>query len=139
MRRTTPTPHEPRDEATTSETPSDDFVRRYIASMPKRYRALFDADAIRTHAGIVYRRGARATRIEPWRDLPGGGLAVCVVADDRPGLLSRISAALVAHAMDVASAQAYVRKRDDGRDEAVDFFWLARAPVPENLTPIRPF
>jgi [protein-PII] uridylyltransferase len=48
-----------------------------------------------------------------------------VVADDRPGLLSFISAALVVNSMDVGAAQAFTRTRGE-TPEAVDFFWLHR-------------
>jgi UTP:GlnB (protein PII) uridylyltransferase len=51
---------------------------------------------------------------------------VCVVADDRPGLLSRIAAALFIHSMDILSAQAYTRVSETGAGEAVDFLWLRR-------------
>jgi [protein-PII] uridylyltransferase len=64
--------------------------------------------------------------VEVWREDPAGVVAVCLVGIDRPGLLSQISAAFVAHDMDVVGAQAYCRKRPDGRVEAVDFFWVRR-------------
>jgi [protein-PII] uridylyltransferase len=57
---------------------------------------------------------------------PDGATLVCVVADDRPGLLSRIAASLVIHSMDILSAQAYTRVSDAGTGEAVDFLWLRR-------------
>ena len=55
--------------------------------------------------------------------LPQGVAILCVVADDRPGLVALVSAAFLAHALDVRSAQIYCR-RAAGRVEAVDFFWL---------------
>ena len=95
--------------------PSDELLFAYLASMPMTYRRLFDEDAQHEHAAIAYRRHASATHIEIWRKLPERIVAVALVADDRPGLLSRVSAALVAHDMDVVAAQAYGRKRlDDG-------------------------
>ena len=57
---------------------------------------------------------------------PDGITVVCVVADDRPGLLSRIAASLVIHSMDILSAQAYTRVSEAGTGEAVDFLWLRR-------------
>ncbi len=51
---------------------------------------------------------------------------MCVVADDRPGLLSFISAALFAHLLDVVGAQVFTRTLAAG-PEAVDLFWLRRA------------
>jgi [protein-PII] uridylyltransferase len=95
--------------------------------MPERYLASFDAAAVRQHAAIVARRSDVSVHVEIWRRLPNHGAAVCVVADDRPGLLSFISAALVIHGMDVLAAQAYTRVLPDGAEaEAVDFLWLRR-------------
>jgi [protein-PII] uridylyltransferase len=104
----------------------DREVRAFAESMPPRYREIFDDDAIRAHATIATARNEMraTTRVEAWRELPNGGLAICVVADDRPGLLSRISAALIVHDMDVVCAQAYGRTRLDGCSEAIDLFWL---------------
>jgi len=99
--------------------------RAFVASMPHRYRELFDADAQREHAAIAHRRGMSPAHAEVWRALPHGGAILCVVADDRPGLLSRISAALVVHELDVVAAQAYTRTPATGT-EAVDFFWVRR-------------
>jgi [protein-PII] uridylyltransferase len=95
--------------------------------MPERYRDSFDGTAIREHAAIVARRADAPAHVEIWRRLANGGAVACVVADDRPGLLSLISAALVVQSLDVVSAQAYTRPIV-GRDasEAVDFLWLRR-------------
>jgi [protein-PII] uridylyltransferase len=94
--------------------------------MPERYRESFDAAAIEEHAGIVGRRGAAPAHVEVWRRLPDGVTVVCAVADDRPGLLSRITASLVIHSMDIVSAQAYTRVSTAGKGEAVDLLWLRR-------------
>jgi [protein-PII] uridylyltransferase len=103
-----------------------DLIRRYLRSMPPGYSEVFDRTAVETHAAIVERRGSAATRVERWRELASGVSGLCVVADDCPGLLSRISAAFVAHDIDVVAAQAYCRKRADAQMEAVDFFWVRR-------------
>ena len=73
-------------------------VAEFVASMPTSYREAFahDEEAVEVHAGIASRREASATRVEIWKDLPERVVAICIVADDRPGLLSQISAALVA-------------------------------------------
>jgi [protein-PII] uridylyltransferase len=103
--------------------------------MPPEYRAAFDEQATRLHAAIVARRGARRTHVEMWQELSERLVAICVVADDRPGLLSCISAALVGCHIDVAQADAYCRTRDDGRVEAVDFLWIRRLPDRKGLVP----
>ncbi len=99
----------------------------FHASMPDRYREVFDAADAREHAAIVARRAGAPVRLEVWRRLPKGGAIACVVADDRPGLLSFISASLVAHGMDILAAQAYTRAPAKGQTaEAIDFLWIQR-------------
>jgi [protein-PII] uridylyltransferase len=96
----------------------------FLDSMPERYRQQpFDGVAVRQHAAIVARRAGAPAHAEIWKRLPRGGAVLCVVADDRPGLLSFISAALVVNGLDVEAAQAYTRA---GLDEAVDLFWVRR-------------
>lgn len=101
-------------------------IAAFAASMPATYRRAFDPVEVATHAAIVARRGDKTTHLEAWDELPGRVVAVCVVADDRPGLLARISAALVAHEVDVVRAHGYGRTRRNGTKEAVDFLWLRR-------------
>jgi len=108
--------------------PDDDFVFAYINSMPMVYRRLFDEDAQHEHAAIAFRRGVKAIHVEIWRKLPERIVAIAVIADDKAGLLSRVSAALVAHDIDVVAAQAFGRKRSDGEHEAVDLVWIRRLP-----------
>lgn len=96
----------------------------FVASMPAHYRERFDRGAAREHAAIAGRRRAGAVHAEIWRTLPRGVAAVCVVADDRPGLLSFVSAALVIHGLDVEAGQAFTRATDP--PEAFDVFWLRR-------------
>ena len=108
------------------ELPDDEFVFSFVRSMPATYHRAFDEDAQHEHAAITYRRGASATHVEIWRKLPGDIAAITVVGEDRPGFLSRISAALVAHDMDVIAALAYGRVRRENDREAVDLIWIRR-------------
>jgi [protein-PII] uridylyltransferase len=96
------------------------------ATMPARYRESFDPRAIDEHASIVSRRDGSPAHVEVWRRLDDGITVLCVVADDRPGLLSRITASLVIHSMDVVAAQAYTRVSASGSGEAVDLLWVRR-------------
>ena len=106
--------------------------------MPSSYCEAFDDEAMLAHAGVAARREASATRVEIWRDLPERVVAICIVADDRPGLLSRISAALVAHEIDVVTAHAYCRARSNGAQEAIDLLWIRRvARANGSIGPIR--
>jgi [protein-PII] uridylyltransferase len=101
--------------------------------MPERYREAFDGVSIREHAAIVGRRGEAPAQVEVWRREPGDRTALCIVADDRPGLLSLVSASLAAENLDIVAAQAYTRTRAGSEPEAVDFVWV-RHP---DATPVR--
>jgi [protein-PII] uridylyltransferase len=105
----------------------DEHARAFVSSMPAHYREVFEASAAVEHAEIVSRRGAAGIHLEAWKDLPEGGVCVCVVAEDGPGLLALLSAAFIAHEIDVVAGHAFCRTLDTGNAEAVDFFWLRRA------------
>jgi [protein-PII] uridylyltransferase len=116
-----------------------DPTSAFRASMSESYRQAFDDAAIREHASIVSRRDAaqpNAAHVEIWRQLGQGASILCVVADDRPGLLSFICASLVLNKMDVLSAQAYTRRRPEGGGEAVDFLWLRRDAGADHAMPL---
>jgi [protein-PII] uridylyltransferase len=104
--------------------------------MPDRYLSAFDDVAISEHAAIVARRQSAPAHVEIWRQQPKGVGVLCVVADDRPGLLSFISAALAIQQMDVLSAQAYTRRLPDGRGEAFDLLWLRRDAAAGHPLPV---
>ena len=115
-----------------------DRFAAFVASMPPAYRQSFDFEATRLHAAIALRRAGRGAHVEIWRELSERVVAICVVADDKPGLLSSISAALVESRIDVVSADAYCRTLPDGRIEAVDFLYIRRLPNARgSIAPIR--
>jgi UTP:GlnB (protein PII) uridylyltransferase len=97
----------------------------FLASMPAGYAKTASAAEVREHARIAQQRGARLAYAEPCTN--GGAPVVCLVADDRPGLLSLVTDALLVHGLGVRRAQAYCRKRADGRTEAIDFVELYRS------------
>jgi len=99
-------------------------TKQFIASMPPAYAQAFDVADAEEHARIAAARGGAVAEVAIWRMLPQGVAILCVVADDRPGLVALVSAAFLAHALDVRSAQIYCRTTDGGAVEAVDFFWL---------------
>ena len=103
------------------------FAEAFSSSMPARYRVLFDPRTTSKHAAVCYRRGRRPAHVEVWRTLADGSVALCVVADDRPGLLSAIAAALVSHRLDVITALVFSRTVPGGGQEAVDLVWVRRA------------
>jgi [protein-PII] uridylyltransferase len=110
--------------AVSSPPPSEDFVRSFAASLPASYRGNFDAAAIAAHARVARERESAPANIGAFFSNRVPGAAVCVVADDRPGLLATISAALVLCGLDVIEAEAYTRRVKGKHDEAVDIFWV---------------
>jgi UTP:GlnB (protein PII) uridylyltransferase len=108
-------------------TPADQALSAFLRSMPPAYAAVFGTDDVRQHLKIVSARGTARAHAAAWQ-IPSGELtAVCIVADDQPGLLSLIATALVMHRMDVSGAQIFCRERPGGHREAVNFFWLRRS------------
>jgi hypothetical protein len=103
------------------------FVQEFSASMPLGYRVLFDPRAVRRHAAISFRRGSRPAYAEVWGTHSEPSAALCVVAEDRPGLLSAIAAALVSHHLEVLTALVFSRATAGRAREAVDLFWVRRA------------
>jgi [protein-PII] uridylyltransferase len=101
----------------------------FRASLPDSYRRNFDVRASDVHQVLSAERGERLARIGTFPS-PRAGTALCVAAEDRPGLLATISAALVLCRLDVIEAEAYTRKRPGLSDEAVDVFWV-RHDLPE--------
>jgi [protein-PII] uridylyltransferase len=100
-----------------------DLVEAMIDSMPERYLLANAPESIVEHARVASQRGDRAAYVArvPYRHPEAAEL--CVVADDRPGLLARIAAAITASRLEVLGAQVYSRPIKD-RWEAVDVFWV---------------
>lgn len=96
----------------------------FPSSLPAEYRERFGPAQVALHAHTSRSRNGApiAAALFPWSDQRLS--ALCVIADDRPGLLSLVSAALTQSGFDVDAAEAYTRS-DSG--EAVDIFWL-RSP-----------
>jgi [protein-PII] uridylyltransferase len=104
---------------------SPEFVREFSDSLPEGYRDAYDAHTILEQAKVSARRGEAAVAIGFFGPSREGTRGVCVVADDRPGLLASISAAFVLGDMDVVSAEANTRQGRRGL-EAVDLFQLRK-------------
>jgi UTP:GlnB (protein PII) uridylyltransferase len=100
-------------------------VTDFLDSMPAAYARAFRVSEVQEHENIVSRRGARLAYAEVCAG-PNGEL-VCVVADDRPGLLALVTDALLVHGLSVKGAQVYCRRPAGGEPEAVDFFELRQS------------
>lgn len=116
--------------------PSADFVREFAESMPEAYRRAHPAESIAAHARASAERGARPANVGPCGAPQADQHGLCVVADDRPGLLAAISAALVLEGLDVIDAEAHTRKTPAGRAEAVDIFWVRRSKPEDRSRPL---
>ena len=90
--------------------------------MPAAYARAFTTSEVADHAQIVARRGAHLVHAEIC--MGAAGELVCVVAEDRPGLLALVTDALLVHGLSIRNAKVYCRKRSDDQSEAVDFFQL---------------
>ena len=107
----------------------------FLASMPERYLLSNAPEAICAHARVAldraHERRAVHAAIVPSRHPDVSEL--CVVAEDAPGLLARIAAAITASRLEVLGAQVYSRRVSTsssagalgaGASEAVDLFWV---------------
>jgi [protein-PII] uridylyltransferase len=120
---------------TVTESTPNDRAHAFEASMPESYRKNFDAVATAVHARLAEGRSVNEVRVGTF---PSGraGTALCVVADDRPGLLASISAALVIQRLDVIEAEAYTRREPGRLDEAFDVFWVRHDPEERRGEPV---
>lgn len=104
-------------------------LEAFLASMPERYLLSNAPEAICAHARVALdrtreRRAVQAALV-PSRHPEVSEL--CVVAEDAPGLLARIAAAITAGRLEVLGAQVYSRIAAGGATEAVDLFWVRDA------------
>jgi len=100
-------------------------MNQFAATMPDAYERLYGESEVAEHAAIVSRRGSRPVHAEWWHSARGPLL--CLVAEDRPGLLALVTDALLAQGLAIQSARAFCREVGKDRVEAVDFLEL-RAP-----------
>ena len=105
-----------------------DGLSWFLSGMPDPYAEEHDEVEMRAHAEIVRRRGTALVHLEacPGPTSTERSERLCVVTDDRPGLLSLLSAAIAAHSLDVLGASVYTRARPGQPDEAVDIFSVRR-------------
>jgi [protein-PII] uridylyltransferase len=98
------------------------FVEDFCAGMPSSYWLRHDHATIREHAEIAWRRGQGLAHVEVKAAEDEWTAWISVVTDDRPGLLSLLTAAITAHDLDIWSANIYCRSTGGPIDEAIDFF-----------------
>ncbi|MES1185823.1 MAG: hypothetical protein ABUL60_18565 [Myxococcales bacterium] len=104
-------------------------MNQFVATMPEAYARLYGANEVAEHAAIVARREGRLVHAELCRSAKSALL--CVVAEDRPGLLALVTDALLAQGMAIQSARAFGRVVGKERLEAVDFLELRALGGPD--------
>jgi UTP:GlnB (protein PII) uridylyltransferase len=97
-------------------------TQQFVGTMPDVYERLYRPSEMAEHAAIVSRRGEKLIHAELWQSAKGPLL--CVVAEDRPGLLALVTDALLAQGMAIQSARAFCRVVSKEKSEAVDFLEL---------------
>ncbi|HEX2672123.1 MAG TPA: hypothetical protein VHM25_14680 [Polyangiaceae bacterium] len=100
-------------------------MTEFLRTMPAAYAREFAPSEIAEHERVVARRGERLVHAEIC--VTSSGELVCVVAEDRPGLLVLVTDALLVHGLSIHSAKVFCRRRANGQFEAVDFFQLRHA------------
>ncbi len=94
-----------------------------LSTMPDRYLLANGPESIAQHVKVVAERGHAAAHVGRVTSRHPEAAELCVVADDRPGILASIAAAITASRLEVLAAQVYSRTIG-GRGEAVDVFWV---------------
>ncbi len=94
-----------------------------LASLPERYLLANRPESIVQHALAVAARGSRSVYVVPVPSRHPEAAELCIVAEDRPGLLESITAALTANRLEVLSAEVYSHPVGAER-EALDLFWV---------------
>ncbi|HZU84608.1 MAG TPA: [protein-PII] uridylyltransferase [Polyangiaceae bacterium] len=123
-----------RDAARNAWTGAREPIEALLGSMPERYLLSNEPESIAHHARLVAERAGRPSNVGRVPSPHPDAAQLCVVADDRPGLLASIAAALTANRLEVLAAQVYSRQSDaaasggsparEPRVEAVDLFWV---------------
>jgi UTP:GlnB (protein PII) uridylyltransferase len=106
---------------------SPEFIAAFVESLPPDYRNKFDADVVAAHASVAAARGDALASAGLF-GRAGNGL--CIVAEDRPGLLALISASLFLSRLDVSAAEVYTRDVSGRGREAVDLFTVRKVDAP---------
>ncbi|MEZ4225094.1 MAG: [protein-PII] uridylyltransferase [Polyangiaceae bacterium] len=108
-----------------ADAPTCAFAERFLRAIPERYLLANDADDVARHA----RFSAMATNETFAVDVLANAddhAELGFVADDRPGLLALVTAALAASRLDVVGAQIYSWQDGDAA-RVLDLFWVRAA------------
>jgi [protein-PII] uridylyltransferase len=99
------------------------FLEHFLSALPERYLYANEPEWIVSHARFAKEAQSSTASVrvlsksDPYVEL-------CVVADDRPGLLAMITASFSHAKLKVFSAQIYSWTGQDGRSRSLDMFWV---------------
>jgi [protein-PII] uridylyltransferase len=116
--------------------PSPLHLQQFAETLPDSYRASFSWPTIREHTALSESRVPGKPAVGPCSAPRLPGTALCVVADDRPGLLATISAAFVKEQLDIIAAEAFTRTLPNRHREALDIFWVQRMDADDPRRPL---
>ena len=94
-----------------------------LDALPERYLLANRPESIVQHAHVVQDRDGRSACVARVPSRHPEAAELCVVANDRPGLLASIAAALTASRLEVLAAEVYSHPVGAER-EALDLFWV---------------
>jgi [protein-PII] uridylyltransferase len=94
-----------------------------LGSLPERYLLANRPESIVQHAHAVATRGGRPAHLVRVPSRHPEAAELCIVADDRPGLLAGVAAAITANRLEVLTAEVYSHPVGAER-EALDLFWV---------------
>jgi [protein-PII] uridylyltransferase len=100
-----------------------EVILALLSSLPERYLLANPPQSIVEHGRAVRERARRAAHVVRVPSRHPGAAELCVVADDRPGLLASIAAALTANRLEVLTAEVYSHPVG-AEKEALDLFWV---------------
>lgn len=103
----------------------------FAERLPLDYQTRFNPAEMAAHALVVQQLGDTAVKVGPCPSRFSGLAGLCVCAEDRPGLLATIGAALSDLGYQVHAGEAYCfDEAPRGRRLALDIFWIAGAKGP---------
>jgi [protein-PII] uridylyltransferase len=110
------------------------FLERFMSRMPGRYQLAHPPAAVVDHAELAHAHlsSPRPVTVGLLRSHLGDADELCVVADDRAGLLADITAAIAGARLEVLSAEIHscdlsLAEGGARRRLAVDIFWVRHA------------
>lgn len=111
----------------------------FLRSLPAAYRSSQSELVRREHWALSQRRRLAGSLVQLSLLGEADGeesLTLCLVAEDRPGLLSAITATLARQGLDILQAETFTRPSEGHPPEAVDVFRLERNSDPDCREPL---